>query len=258
MFSIKAKLSQIESRLQALIEGSAARLFPADQKQTELVARLVSAMQAGIRTGADGALVAPNLFYVQVNPAQAQALRENPLFVEGLTRTLQDAATEAGLHFPSPPVIRVSASPDVSTREVRVHAQNSLENLTQTSDMEVIQQEEREAIPPNAFVIVNGMKIFTLDQPVVNIGRRLDNQLVIDDPRVSRVHAQLRAIRGRYVIFDLDSTGGTAVNGETIHQCTLYPGDVISLSGVPVIYGQDSTGQGETQDFIPGSPQGKH
>jgi hypothetical protein len=73
---------------------------------------------------------------------------------------------------------------------------------------------------------------------------------LIDDPRVSRVHAQIRAVRGRYVIFDLDSTGGTYVNGERIRQCPLTPGDVISLSSLPLVYGQeDDNNLSSTQDI---------
>ena len=69
-------------------------------------------------------------------------------------------------------------------------------------------------VPEDAFVIVDGIRVIPLTQPVVNIGRRVENTLVIDDPRVSRTHAQLRAINGRYIIFDLNSTGGTFINGE--------------------------------------------
>jgi pSer/pThr/pTyr-binding forkhead associated (FHA) protein len=68
----------------------------------------------------------------------------------------------------------------------------------------------------------------------------LENQLVIDDPRVSRNHAQLRAIKGRFALFDLNSTGGTFVNGQRTSQTVLYPGDVISLAGVALIFGQDN------------------
>jgi pSer/pThr/pTyr-binding forkhead associated (FHA) protein len=68
----------------------------------------------------------------------------------------------------------------------------------------------------------------------------MDNQLIIDDPRVSRNHAQLRAIKGRFVVFDLNSTGGTFVNGQRASQTVLYPGDVISLAGVALIFGQDN------------------
>ena len=65
------------------------------------------------------------------------------------------------------------------------------------------------------------------------------------------MHAQLRAVRGRFVIFDLDSSGGTFVNGERVYQAKLAAGDVITLSGVPLVYGQDPSGQGETQDLQP-------
>src|SRR5512140_2062774 len=93
-------------------------------------------------------------------------------------------------------------------------------------------------IPEDAFVIVDGVKVIPLTQPLIRIGRRVENNLVLDDPRVSRSHAELRAINGRYVIFDLNSTGGTFVNGVRITQSVVYPGDVISLAGVNLVYGQ--------------------
>jgi pSer/pThr/pTyr-binding forkhead associated (FHA) protein len=46
-------------------------------------------------------------------------------------------------------------------------------------------------------------------------------------------------VRDRYMIFDLNSTGGTFVNGIQITQQELTPGDLISLAGVPLIYGQE-------------------
>jgi pSer/pThr/pTyr-binding forkhead associated (FHA) protein len=39
-----------------------------------------------------------------------------------------------------------------------------------------------------------------INQSVVNIGRRLENDIVIEDPRISRDHAQIRAVKGQYVI----------------------------------------------------------
>jgi pSer/pThr/pTyr-binding forkhead associated (FHA) protein len=112
-----------------------------------------------------------------------------------------------------------------------------------------------EHIPENAFLIIEGVKVFALAKAVVNIGRRMDNQLVIDDPRVSRNHAQLRAINGRFVLFDLNSTGGTFVNGQRTNQTILYPGDVISLAGVALIFGQDNPPHHtDTKDTAPLRP----
>jgi pSer/pThr/pTyr-binding forkhead associated (FHA) protein len=43
------------------------------------------------------------------------------------------------------------------------------------------------------------------------------------------------------VLFDLNSNGGTFVNGQRTNQSVLHPGDVISLAGVSLIFGQDLT-----------------
>jgi len=74
------------------------------------------------------------------------------------------------------------------------------------------------------------------NRAVTNIGRRSTNHLVVSDLRVSRNHAQVRLVNGRYMIFDAGSTGGTYINGERIQQSTLRPGDVISLAGVKLIF----------------------
>jgi pSer/pThr/pTyr-binding forkhead associated (FHA) protein len=91
---------------------------------------------------------------------------------------------------------------------------------------------------------------------VINLGRRADNHIVIDDPHVSRQHAQLRVIDNRYVIFDLESAGGTFVNNSRVEQATLFPGDVISLAGAELVYGQDAgiisgDGEGSTRQLLP-------
>ena len=97
-----------------------------------------------------------------------------------------------------------------------------------------------DAIPPNAVLILEGIKAYPLTETIVNIGRKFENHLIIDDPRISRVHAQLRAVNGHFVLFDLHSKGGTFVNGQRISEVMLYPGDVISLAGVTLIFAQDS------------------
>lgn len=99
--------------------------------------------------------------------------------------------------------------------------------------------EEPNIIPPNAFFVMEGGKVYPLDQEVVNIGRLLENHLVIEDPRVSRRHAQARAVQGHFVLTDLDSTGGVFVNGRRVTETILYPNDVVSLAGVILTFQQD-------------------
>ena len=106
-------------------------------------------------------------------------------------------------------------------------------------------------LPPAAFLVVDGVRLFPLEQPVISIGRAPENDLIIPDLRISRQHAQLRAVNGRFVVFDLDSSGGTSLNGLPILQHPLSPGDVISLAGIPLVYGQESpAGAEHTQELI--------
>lgn len=247
MGRIKDTLAKLEIRLQTLIEGSAARIFISQDLQHELAARLTDAMQAGVKARAEGDLIAPNLYTITVHTSQLDQLERQSSLLDDLAQQLQEAAIEAGLDLLSPPVIRLLADEQVAPRQFHVRAQISMDNLAETSDLIVESTPSAGSAPTNAFLIVDGMRIFQLTQPVVNIGRRPDNQLIIEDPRISRVHAQLRLIKGRYVIFDLDSLGGTFVNDQPVHQSILYPGDVVSLAGVPLVFGQDETRLGSTQ-----------
>ena len=247
--ALAGRLRQLEVRLETLIEGSAARFFPAQRGQHSLAEQMVEAMRQGIHRGEDGVLIGPNLFTIEVNPTQAQELAANYALIDELTRCLEEAGREAGLQFAGPLVIRIDGIDNIPLDEARAIAYHSQNGLTGTTVVEnpADPSQGHGDIPSGAFLIVDGVQIFSLHQGVINIGRRSDNHLVIDDARISRIHAQIRAVRGYFVIFDLDSTGGTWVNGERIRQKTLQPGDVISLSGVPVVFGQEAGGLDSTQ-----------
>lgn len=88
---------------------------------------------------------------------------------------------------------------------------------------------------PKAFLILDN-KVFPVRSTTTNIGRRLSNHLVLNDIRISRLHAQIKVLENQYYIFDLDSTGGTFVNGDRITQALLSSGDKISLAGFPLTF----------------------
>jgi len=88
-----------------------------------------------------------------------------------------------------------------------------------------------------AFLIVNGKHAVSLERSVTTIGRKSDNHVVIKDPHVSRYHAQIRNIKGRYLVMDLESTVGTSVNGKKISQTFLKEGDIVSVGGTPLLFG---------------------
>ena len=123
-----------------------------------------------------------------------------------------------------------------------------------TSDFD--NKKDSNPIPEEAFLVLEGIKVVPLTQAVINIGRRLENQIVIDDTRVSRNHAQLRAVDGHYELNDLNSSGGTYINGMSITKSILYPGDEISLAGFTMLYGQhDSPPRTDLRETSPLRPE---
>lgn len=91
----------------------------------------------------------------------------------------------------------------------------------------------------NAYLIVSS-EVFQITGELTNIGRKLDNHIVLNDPRISRNHAQIRVVDGQYILLDLNSTGGTMVNGRKISKSVLYSGDAISLAGLDIKFVQDT------------------
>ena len=62
----------------------------------------------------------------------------------------------------------------------------------------------------------NGKQIPLPDSAAVSFGRGPDNDIVVDDPRVSRQHATIRGDRSGFWLEDLGSRNGTFVNGELL------------------------------------------
>lgn len=58
--------------------------------------------------------------------------------------------------------------------------------------------------------------LYALEDKVINIGRDLSNDIVIQDAEVSRFHLRMCRTRRGYTIEDLSSTNGTFVNGEPL------------------------------------------
>jgi hypothetical protein len=245
------RLYRIEARQRSLIEGSSARLFSDNQLRQVLTAQLVEAMQTGARPLPNGETAAPNLYSVRLHSIQFETLQAEAALLDELASALYSAGLAEGLTFYSPPVIRVEEDTQAVPHQVQITTRISIEQLDDTTDLPVEFPAGSALTPGNAFLVVNGTHIVPLEQAVINLERRLDNQVVIEDRRVSRVHAQLRAVNGHYMIFDLDSSAGTFVNDQRIHQSLLYPGDVISLGGVPLVYGQEPGSMGQTQKLFP-------
>lgn len=73
------------------------------------------------------------------------------------------------------------------------------------------------------------------------LGRAPNCQIVIDDPKVSRRHAEIRHTARGYVIRDLESSNGTFVNGtRLLDSRVLQPGDRILVGGTAAVVKESS------------------
>lgn len=68
----------------------------------------------------------------------------------------------------------------------------------------------------------------------VTIGRDPENNIQLLEEGISRGHAVIREMKGRYILEDLKSKNGTSVNGEKIEYKELKESDTISIGGFAV------------------------
>lgn len=76
-----------------------------------------------------------------------------------------------------------------------------------------------------------------LDHPTITIGRNDTNDIVVNERRVSRFHAEIRYDRGTFTIHDQASKNGVYLNGGRISRPTpLKDRDVIAICGYEFIF----------------------
>lgn len=229
--------------LQTLLQNKMQPLLGPDGNYPVLAEKLSRALQENLRVQADGIPLLPDMFTLIVSAEKMKEWQFSQSFGGVFKEALLEAAQYLGQVFAAPPNVSLTANASLAPNEVDLIASyrvtGSLAGLQPAENVPpAVQPDSSKKL--NAFLILDGNKVFKLRQDIINLGRRLDNHVVLNDPRVSRTHAQIRLVKGRYIIFDLHSTGGTYINGQRITQSILYPGDVISLAGATLVYGQDS------------------
>ncbi len=93
-------------------------------------------------------------------------------------------------------------------------------------------------------------RVFARLPTPVSIGREDDNDIQLNDDRVSRFHAKLQVDAGKVILTDLDSTNGTRVNGHPIQMRVLQAGDVLSIGRCLLVVG-DVRVAGSSSDVRP-------
>jgi hypothetical protein len=245
------RFSRLEERIEQLVEGSFARLFKDRLQPREVAVRLARAVEDNIHELEDGSLLAPNLFVVCLHADDFNGLAQDiPDVAQHLSDAVTEFANRTGLRLRSTPVVELCQNETVTPRHVLITASHD-EPAHSTQVMPQMTPTPPPVPHYRPQLVIQGRDAIPLNRSVMNIGRKRENHIVIDDPRVSRSHAQIRLRFGRYVLYDLGSKAGTLVNGQRVTETILQPGDVISLAGVMMVYMEDDnlahSGHNDTQ-----------
>ena len=203
-----------ERRLERLVEGGFARLFRSGLRPAEIGRRLIRSMDDNRSIGVSGEQVAPNHFAVELS---AEDHNEFVDVLGSLRRELAEAAREhardEGFTFLGPVDVEMTVGQRLRRGSFRIEA-----GL----------REAEGGVAPGSVVLPDGQRV-VLGETLVTIGRLAESTLVVDDPNVSRSHAEIRPQGTGFRIVDLGSTNGTRVNGERIGERQLADGDRIEV-----------------------------
>lgn len=247
------KIDQFEELAERAVEGTFFRLFGDRLSPTRVAAHLERAIEEHQLCSDGGALQAPTHYWVHLHPGDYQALVDNPQregetpVEDALAHQISALVSKADMALDGRPIVHIRPDEAVAPQAIRVDARREPGEegpMAQTRQMEAAKELAdgtglSEGPKGRPFLILEGQRHIPLTEPRVSIGRALSNDVIIDDPRVSRHHAQLRHRYGHYILVDLGSSGGTRINDYPVEECVLHSGDVISFAGVEVVYGED-------------------
>lgn len=227
--------------MESVVERPFARLLRTRMQPIEVAKRLSREMEAQ-RTVAINRVLVPNLFVVNLSaddfdhfaPIQAMLQREMAAY-------LKDYAAERRYSMPGEPSVTLERDQSLRPSSLRIVARmDEPDDGPATAPLQPTQVMPS-GDPPGvkgapgaakqARIELEGASCY-LDRDVATIGRGLDNDVVVEDRRVSRHHARLQRGPRGWEIMDLASTNGSFVNGRQVKQRLIAHGDTISLGGL--------------------------
>jgi predicted component of type VI protein secretion system len=237
-------LRNLEDKIAGLVEGTFGRVFRSEVRPVELARRLAKEMDEH-KTVSLSRTYVPNEYVVWLSPedrARFEGVERE--VIDELGAYLLEHARSERLALASRPVIEFRTDERLSLGEFGIQA-----HLIQPPDEESGEYEPQQAdyghtmvYSPDAearklvetpamgrALLVGDGRRTVLSGARVVMGRSRECDVVIDDPNVSRRHAELRRQGDTWMVADLGSTNGVKVNGRRVEHAVLKPGDEIML-----------------------------
>jgi Protein of unknown function (DUF3662)/FHA domain len=240
-------LRTLESKLSGLIEGTFSRAFRSEVRPVEIARRLAREMEENKQYSISRTYV-PNEYRVFLSPRDRQRFAdyEDALAAE-LAGYLLEHARRERLALLSRPVIEFETDRRLGLGEFGIQTrvvQPPREPEPQRDDRDLVGRTmvqsvaERVAEPlqerarsrvQTALLVLDGNRL-VVGPAGVTLGRSRQCDIVLDDPNVSRQHAEIRPRGDSWVLTDLGSTNGSLLNGRRIDGPEVVkPGDEIEL-----------------------------
>jgi hypothetical protein len=229
---------KIENRIKEIIEKRAT-LFPWSDQHAVLIQHLCESIHNYLMDECNGITHASSGFQIYMSQSDVQLWKQQPEWQKSLENIFNETISEFGFSLDNIPELTLTTKNSLKKSEILITVNNSLDkektgvvNYPNPSQPVAQVNENKHS----AKLLFNNNELIPLSKVVINLGRRSTNDIVINDLRISRTHAQIRKSREGYLIFDVGSSGGTFINGERITNHLLRSGDVISLAGYTMIY----------------------
>jgi Protein of unknown function (DUF3662)/FHA domain len=233
-------LARFESFMENMVEGSVARLFRSPIQPAEIAKRLERAMETQ-QTISVRRVIVPNLYRAFLNPQDLATF--GPIRAEmerEMATYLAELAQERGFTMLEHPRVELSSDPSVPRHNIQVVAETvSAPPDPDAAHTQIFQPANAPGAQSRTRLLLStaaGRHVIPLESTQITIGRGLNNDIILEDTRVSRHHAQLRYRARRFWVTDLGSTNGTYVNGEHVEEKALRDGDTISLGGLELVF----------------------
>ena len=226
-------LNEFERRLEGIVEGVFTKAFRAGLQPVELATRILKEMEANKTVGVRQVWV-PNRFVFHLSAPDRERFEQTEKALRReLEQVVRDGARERNWDLVGPP--EVSFETDASLRQGEYGCQVALVEGPTTSSpaIQAAPASHKATGPDHARLVLiekgKPGKTFALGKERVIIGRLGESDVVVNDPGVSRQHAEVRRDDDGFAISDLGSTNGTNVNGKTIGEHRLSDGDRITV-----------------------------
>ena len=233
-------LQKFEAWVSHMLESGLANLLGAQLQPVEIAKRLADFMDDHRTLGA-GRTYVPNRFRVGVAPKALVKLEAFQAALEDeLTRFAIEHARQSDYHFVGRVRVKLESDPQLRSERFRIHADLvnrdgvALQGGPEAQSTQTFAAARADAThpPPGAptLVLAIGRRRFVLDESrSLTVGRALDNDIILDDPAISRHHARLVPRNGHWLIEDLASNSGVYVNHQRVKLFALRPGDQVRM-----------------------------